>query len=181
MPRSKSTPARSSGPKTTPATSIPQDSRATSLRDRADALYRAALECCRQHERYSRCVISEVEAGEERAVSQVVGLCDQHVRAALEAYERAAASDAGTTPQDDWHRSAHALWLASRDWVRRHAESDASSRRLTRHTPERLGELAVEYEFEASALLALQHALATYRKAAPEAELNGNGRPPAPR
>ena len=182
MPRSKSSAAAPGRRKASPSPSPSPpahalEPRPPSLREKTNALYRAALECCRQHERYARVVTSEVEDGEERAVSREVGLCDEHVRAALDGYERAAATTNGAWPQDEWHRAANALSLASRDWIRRRTECEAATRRLARHTPEKLAQLAVEYDLEASALLALQHALAAYRKIAPEAELSPNGTP----
>jgi hypothetical protein len=143
--------------------------------DRADALFRAAFECCRQHERYARVVTSQCDDGEESAVSRVVGLCDEQLRAAVKAYESVAVRPERGT-EDEWWRRANALWLASREWVRRHEMCDDASKKLSRHTPEKLNELAVEYDLEASALLALRHAIDAYRKVRPEAELNGRVR-----
>ena len=175
MPRSKQ-PQESSAKSSKSATRRNEhDLREPDARDRADALFRAATECCRQHERYARVVASEADDGEESAVSRVVGLCDEHLRAAVKAYE-AAAVRPERDQDDEWWRRANALWLASREWVRRHEMCDESSRKLTRHDPRKLNQLAVEYDLEASALLALRHALDAYRKVRPEAELNGKTR-----
>lgn len=178
MPKSRSVPARAatSARKTAQVDASSSDASPAnggSLRERADVLFRAALECCRQRERYARVVTWDVEPGEQKAVSRVVGLCDQHLRAALDGYERAVGSQNGSAPNDEWSRAANALWQAGREWVRRHASAEESSRRLTRHTREKLGELTVEYDLEASALLALQQALGNYRKVSPQADLNG--------
>ncbi|HUF26054.1 MAG TPA: hypothetical protein VMM18_03635 [Gemmatimonadaceae bacterium] len=196
MPKSRS----SNKPATKRPAASAADSRRGTLREKADALYRAALECCRQRERYARTVNGDVDEGEQDAVSRIVCLCDQHLRAAIENYERASseASSAGVArnngrparpaaatgadgrpappaaPDDDeWWHKANALWHASREWVRRQQMCDDSSRRLARHTPEKLAELALEYDLEASALLALRHAVDAYRKIRPDAELNG--------
>jgi hypothetical protein len=171
MPRSKQTQVSQSRKKSNgrkPEHDAPQPG----ARERADALFRAAIECCRQHERYARVVASDADDGEESAVSRVVSLCDEQLRAAVTAYETAAVRP-DRDAQDEWWRRANALWLASREWVRRHEHCDETSRRLGRHTPEKLGELAMEYDLEASALLALRHALDAYRQVCPEAELNG--------
>lgn len=170
MPRSKSTQESKTRRAAPPA--MEAEAPQAGAREKADALFRAATECCRQHERYARVVNAECEDGEEQAASRQVGICDEHLRSAVESYERAAVRpDNGTG--DEWWRRANALWLASREWVRRHELCDESSRRLTRHDPKKLGQLAVEYDLEASALLALQHAIDAYRKVAPHAELNG--------
>jgi hypothetical protein len=68
-----------------------------------------------------------------------------------------------------WWKNANALWLASREFLRRHKGTDVSSRQLKEHGPGKLGELHTEYELEASALLALRHAADSYRKARPSA------------
>ena len=170
MPRSKQPQVSKSGKSSLSRNE--HDAPEPGARDRADALFRAATECCRQHERYAHVVASEADDGEENAVSRVVGLCDEHLRAAVRAYESAAVRPERGT-EDEWWRRANALWLASREWVRRHETCDEASKKLSRHTPEKLNELAVEYDLEASALLALRHALDAYRRVRPEAELNG--------
>lgn len=173
MPRSK--PPQESSSRKSSTRRNEHDAPPPGARDRADALFRAAMECCRQHERYARVVTSEADDGEETAVSRVVGLCDEHLREAVKAYEAAAVRPERDV-NDDWWRRANALWLASREWVRRHEQCEEASRRLARHDSRKLNELHVEYDLEASALLALRHALDAYRTARPEAELNGQVR-----
>jgi hypothetical protein len=46
---------------------------------------------------------------------------------------------------------------------------DGASRRSTKHDPETLADLVVQYDLEASALLALRQAADAYRKVRPEA------------
>ena len=77
-----------------------------------------------------------------------------------------------------WHR-ANGLWHAAREYARRHQGCDDASRKLRNHSPEALGELAMEYDLEASAVLALRHAAQAYCKVRPQAALNGKRQAPA--
>ena len=69
-----------------------------------------------------------------------------------------------------WHR-ANALWHASREYARRHRGCDRAGRDMAgaQHSSDMLASLNIEYELEASALLALKHATEAYRKVRPEA------------
>lgn len=139
------------------------------VRQRADAMYRAASECCRQHDRFARVVEKSMMPAEQRAAQRIVTLCDEALQELVAAYEKCAAR---VHPEDDeawWHR-ANSLWHASREYMRRHLVGDRMGREVgTQHSPGMLGELHVEYELEASALLALRHATDAYRKTRPDA------------
>ena len=65
-------------------------------------------------------------------------------------------------------QAANAMWLAAREYLRRHSIAEKASRQLTQHDVEKLGDLQLEYELEASALLGLKHAMSTYQKLRPE-------------
>jgi hypothetical protein len=145
------------------------------VRARGDQLYRAASECVRQRERYSHLVASSAADGELESALRLASLCDELLEQAVESYEDAVAKDGGAAKEPWWH-PANSLWLASREYSRRHREVDESSRRLGAHSASKLTELALQYDLEASALLALDHALASYRKCCPEAEHSGSAR-----
>ncbi len=136
------------------------------LRDAADAVYRSAAECCRQHERLARVLELACSDPELGGVVEVVALCDDVLARHTEAYEMAAKAGRGREDEEWWH-AANGLWLASREYRRRQAGCDDASQRLTRHTKAKLGELTMEYELEASAMLALQHAVQAYEKVRP--------------
>ncbi len=133
----------------------------------ADALCRSAAECCRQHDRVARIVErSDVET-EVLFAQQFCELIHDGLGKLLDAYERAAAQDPGT--EGAWRQRGNALWHAGRDYLRRHNACDEAARKLQRHDSQLLAALAMEFEFEASALLALRHATDAYRKERPEA------------
>lgn len=135
----------------------------------ADRLFRAASECVRQRERYASLVASGVNEDEQKWALSVACLCDEILVSTIKAYE--AQPTNGVSKDEEWYRRAIALWHASREYQRRHGECDRKTRKISSQTPAELGELALEYDLEASALLALQHAVAAYRKAAPDAYL----------
>jgi hypothetical protein len=143
---------------------------AETARGTADRLYRSASECIRQRERYSRLVAAGTHDEEQRAALRVACLCDELLFASAREYERAVASQTSERDGEWWHK-ANALWHAIREYERRHRNCDESSRQLMSHKANKLQELALEYDLEASALLALKLALATYRKACPDCEL----------
>ncbi|HKG94618.1 MAG TPA: hypothetical protein VKA84_22075 [Gemmatimonadaceae bacterium] len=149
------------------------------LAGKADALFRSAAECVRQRERYARVVSHEAGDSEERAALRVVRLCDELLQECVAGYERLAAHGAGDTDGACW-RAANMLWQASRDYVRRHDGCDRATRRLGGSTPATLGKLALDFDLEASALLALRQAVEAYRRVRPRAELTGPAAPTAP-
>jgi hypothetical protein len=147
----------------------PPKSQVQSVRDAADAMFRAARECCHQHDRVSRVhEKSDVEA-ELEAAQRACEHCDDVLRTLSDAYERTAAAVHPTGDDEGWWHRANALWLASREYLRRNGRCDTQSRALQDHSPERLNELHTEYELEASALLALRHAAEAYQRSRPAA------------
>jgi hypothetical protein len=143
-------------------------------RTQADRMYRAALESVRQRQRYSRLVESGAQDEEQHGALRIACICDEVLTASVKSYEEVAATVTGHREEEWWHK-ANTLWHAAREYSRRHDGCDQKSATFSRHSPARLAELAMEYDLEASALLALQHALSAYRKSAPEADLESNG------
>lgn len=142
------------------------------LLDAADALHRWATEVCHQHDRYARLQAQTSEPAELRAAVTLVRQCDATLCDMVKRYEKAGA---GARPDGDnaWWHSANALWLASREYVRRHEGCDRAERSVASgrtHSAERFGELQLHYELEASALLAVRQAAEGFHKAR-------NGRP----
>jgi hypothetical protein len=138
---------------------------------RADALYRCAVECGRQHERLARLVDLGAHAAEQKAAQNVVCLADETLAEMAAAYEKAASKAHPAGEDDCWHK-ANALWHASREFARRNHTCDLAARKLGArddHSSARLGEIAVDYDLYASALLALRHATDAYRKVRPAA------------
>ena len=137
----------------------------------ADALYRAADEASRQHERVARLIDKHCADDELADAARVCDLSYRQLAARAGGYEATAAAGKGKGSADEaiWH-AANTLWHSSREYERRHHSCDAVHAGMNRHRSDTLGQLAMEYELEASALLALRHALAGYRRARPEAE-----------
>jgi hypothetical protein len=137
-------------------------------REAADALFRAASECCHQHDRVSRVhaksdLVDELEAGQKSCDH-----CDDVLATLTQAYEDAASS-VRPDGKEKWWRNANAMWLASREYLRRHGTAEDANRELKDHGPEQLEKLQTEYELEASALLALRHAAEAYKRDRPTA------------
>ena len=148
-----------------------------SLCDAADALFRCASECCRQHKRYARLIGIAVMPEEQSAAARIVAVCDEELTK-MGAVYHAAAVAATKNGDDAWRHAANMLWHASREYLRHHRGAEVASRAMRSHSSEKLGELAVEYELEASALLALRQSVECYRKIRPNADGSvGSGTP----
>jgi hypothetical protein len=131
------------------------------VKDAGDALYRAAVECCHQHERIAALIKLEADDQEFAAAWDMADLAEAQMGLRTASYEEIAAAGRGAEPEDWWH-SANALWMACREYSRRYsASADAASRRK-RHTEKEFAEIAVEYELEVSARLAVKQALKGY-------------------
>jgi hypothetical protein len=139
------------------------------VREAADALFRAAAECCHQHDRASRVHLKASLESEVDAAQRACEGCDGTLRDLVKVYERTAQSVVPSGTDEGWWHRANALWLASREYLRRHGGCDSSSKDLKDHSPERLNALHTEYELEASALLALRHAADAYKRLRPSA------------
>ena len=141
------------------------------LQQRADALFRTAVETCRQHRRYAALVEKGARDVEQRAAVKLATLCDTMLVDAIASYERCGAKVQGLDAEAWWHK-ANSLGHHAREYERRHQVTERASRLLNaQHDQQMLGELALEYDLEASALLMLQQAIDAYRKVRPEAEI----------
>ena len=135
----------------------------------ADALVRCAQEACRQHERVAKLAERRAHHTEMGEATEMCELVHRHLRERTSLYETSAAGGRGKHNDDFWH-AANALWHASRDYARRHTSCDSAHATMLKHSSEKLGELQLENEFEASALLALRTAISGYRKLRPAAD-----------
>lgn len=146
-----------------PKKSIPRPSKPSvhPVRDAADALYRAAKESCRQHERLTRLVALGADDEEFNAAWDLAELCDAQLAARAGLYEETAVIGRGAE-SEEWWRAANGLWMSSRDYCRRHESSNEASGRRRRHGAAELGEITLEYELEVSARLSVKQAMATY-------------------
>jgi hypothetical protein len=166
MPKS----TNSSAPGALAEPSAPESTNHELVRARADQLFRAAAECCRQHERYSHLTERGVDDVELKGVFEVVALCDRLLCESGAAYEKASARTHPDGPDDEWWHLANALWMAAREYERRHDGCDHAARRVSAaHDSQKFAKLQIDYELEASALLSLKQAVEAYRKARPEA------------
>lgn len=137
--------------------------------DSADALLRSAVESCRQHERVGRLIEKQCSDEELASVAELCDICSRHLGARTDAYEAAAAEGKGKNDEAIWH-AANTLWHASREYSRRHHSCDAISAKFKSKNEEAFGALTLEYELEASAVLALRQSIGAYRKLRPDAE-----------
>lgn len=159
MPRKQTVAARN-----TPTHKKEKPSFAETPRGTADRMFRAATECTRQRERYARLVASGAHDSEQLSALRVAGLCDEIMDEAVAAYEKLAAEP--SHGDDEWRRQANALWHAAREYRRRPAGGSTGTQ-----VKGGLQKLAVEYDLEASALLALKLALGGFRQICPDCEL----------
>ena len=143
--------------------------RTDNLIERADALYRAASECHQQHTRYSSLVDKHASEDEQREALEMAYICDDALADAMTSYEKAKGHAEGHAGEQWWHKG-NMLWHASREYIRRHANCDGLAKRVGRQSKNRLAELALSFDLEASALLALRMAADAYRTARPELE-----------
>lgn len=132
-------------------------------------MFRAAAECCHQHDRASRIHAKASLEAEVETAQRACEDCDGALRERVEFYETTAAAIVPTGDDEAWWHGANALWLASREYLRRHGGCDSSTKDLKNHSPERLNALHTEYELEASALLALRQAAEGYKRLRPSA------------
>ena len=139
------------------------------VRDAADAMFRAARECCHQHDRVSRVHAKSADEGEVKAAQEACEHCDEVLRSLSTTYEQVAAGVHPTGKDEEWWHKANGLWLASREYLRHNVGCDDASKEFKEHGPDRLDTLHMEYELEASSLLALRHAADAYKQNRPTA------------
>ena len=154
-------------PNTSRQTSAPPQDPMHLVRARADALYRATIECCRQHDRAAKLSESDEPELEHKHLDAMCRMCDGSLAEISDEYTQAAGHVQPDRDEAWWHK-ANALWHASREYARRHAGCDALAKRVSgKHSAENFTSMQVEYELEASALLALRHAADAYSKTRP--------------
>ena len=139
------------------------------VREIADALCRAAHECYQQQSRSARIGSKANVDGETKGLERLCAVCDETLQTLVAEYEGAAADARPDADDEEWWHCANALWLASREYARRHKICGAQTRRLAaHHTPSELETLHLEFELEASALLALKQTCEAYRRVRPQ-------------
>ncbi|MCC6241600.1 MAG: hypothetical protein IT353_02110 [Gemmatimonadaceae bacterium] len=134
----------------------------------ADALGRTAAETCRQHERLARLMELGVSQTELSAAYAMVDTIDLALAECVKDFETCCAKTPASDDPDIKQR-ANTLWLAAREYLRRHSIAEKASRQLTQHDAEKLGVIKFEFELEASAMLALRQATAALGKLRAEA------------
>jgi hypothetical protein len=138
------------------------------LRAKADGLFRVALECIRQQDRCAHLGSLSCAQTEKRLAHASARHSIEALATMLESYEKS--SSVKVEGADEaWWRKANAVWMASREFARRHSGTDVASKNLEAPDAGRFGELALDFELEASALLALRHAAEAYRQVRPDA------------
>jgi hypothetical protein len=158
MPTTKKSPAK--GAKTLPV------KEPLALQCAADSMFRSAAECCRQQARIARVLDLLCSEEELEAVIEVSVLCVRILDAACVRYAALGSNSHDGLDEDCWH-AANSLWHASREYARRHLSCNVKSAKMSQHSAAHLGELAVEYELKASAVLALRYAVEQYQKVRP--------------
>ena len=136
-------------------------------RVKADALLRAALECFHQHDRYARLVAGPALEAEHRAADEMCVVVTNALIEMAESYGESAKELRPSGGDEEWWHRANALWHASREYGRRQTccERQAQRKNASRkRNRDELGDLVLQYDLEASALLALRHAADAYRK-----------------
>jgi hypothetical protein len=142
-------------------------------RVKADAILRAALECCHQHDRYARLVAQPALEAEHRAADDMCVVVTNALIELAESYRESAKElRPNGSPDEEWWHRANALWHASREYGRRQTCCERQSQRAKggrKPSPDGLADLVLQYDLEASALLALRQAADAYRRTRPQA------------
>ncbi len=139
------------------------------LRAKADGLFRTAQECIRQQDRCAHLGALSCGQTEKRLAQTAARYSIEALATMLESYEKSSSSLKVDGNDEAWWRKANAIWMAAREFARRHSGTDAASKDMEKPDAGRFGELAVDFELEASALLALRQAAAAYAQVRPEA------------
>ena len=136
----------------------------------ADTLYRAATECHRQHTRHAKLVERGAPDDEQRAALEMAYLMrrfswrrDHRLREGARGMPPLRRTMSGGTRRTCCGTRARNTFAVTTTVMECRGGWDVSHRN-------RLAELTMSFEIEASALLALRMAADSYRKARPEAE-----------
>lgn len=135
----------------------------------ADALCRTANETCRQRDRRSR--LSQLGAAkwELAAAEAIVDTCDLALEECVREFEKQCRKEP-LSDSAELRQAASSLWLAAREYIRRLSIANRASRQLgQQHDADAFGDLHLEYELEASSLLALKQSVGVFAKLRPEA------------
>jgi hypothetical protein len=139
------------------------------LRAKADGLFRIAVECIRQQDRCAHLGSVSCAQSEKRLAQSAARHSIEALATMLESYEKSSSKLKVEGADEAWWRKANAVWMAAREFARRHSGTDAAAKDLETPDAGRFGELALDFELEASALLALRQAAESYRQVRPEA------------
>ena len=108
-----------------------------------------------------------VAQSELEAAHAMVDTIDLALAESVKDFEKTCAK-VPVTDQADLRQAANAMWLSAREYLRRHSIAEKASRQIAQRDADTLGDLQMEYELEASALLGLKQATSTYQKLRPE-------------
>ncbi len=139
------------------------------LRAKADGLFRIAVECIRQQDRCAHLGALSCGQTEKRLAQNAARQSIEALSAMIESYGTASSTIKVEGADEVWWRKANAIWMASREFARRHSGTDVASKNLEAPDAGRFGELAVDFELEASALLALRQSAESYAHVRPGA------------
>ena len=133
------------------------------LRAKADGLARTAAESIRQQDRCAKLNALDCGQTEKKLAREMATHADRVLATMVESYKKSAARAKPDGDDEAWWKKANAVWMAAREYSRRHSSADGSEG-SARHSGEvaALGELQLDAELEASALLALRHAVKAY-------------------
>lgn len=135
----------------------------------SDALCRTAAETCHQRDRRARLIQIHAPLWELAAAEALVDTCDLALEEAITEFNKEG-TDSPASDAVELRKTANALWLAARDYIRRMSIASRAARQIgQQHDADALSGLRMEYEFEASSLLALKQAVAAYLKLRPAA------------
>ena|SRR6185503_9005248 len=170
MPKSRTAPSKkSAAPDVTLRESTETRSPVHVTRDAADSMYRAAVECCHQHDRVARILAKSTNDDELESAQAACAKSTESLIQLSKAYEKTAAGIRPDGADEQWWHRANALWMSSREYVRRNSCGNAASKEFKQHDRERFGALHADYELEASSLLALRQAAEAFRQSRPDA------------
>jgi isocitrate/isopropylmalate dehydrogenase len=141
------------------------------LRAKADGLYRSAVECIRQQDRVAHLGTLDCGQTEKRLARVASRQASEAMQTMLESYEKSSARLKPEGEDELWWKRANNVWMAAREFARRHVSVDALSKDMAGddRQSESFGNLAMDFELEASALLALRQATDAYHAVRPQA------------
>jgi len=147
----------------------PRDDEAVTPIAVSDALCRTARETCHQRDRRSRLPQIGAARWEVVAAEALVDTCDLALEECVREFEKQCRKEQ-VSDSAEVRQAASTLWLASREYIRRNSIASKASRQLSQqHDADAFSDIHLEYELEASSLLALKQAVEVYAKLRPQA------------